>query len=162
MRPQPIHIDKSHLTWLMRLIWLLIGWILLYLSPWWGLCGVSLNKNQNNLKHVNSKSYLRNWAAENSGARIKKNKKTQTGEIFGGVSDDEQLIWMCRIYMCRMEIWFNSCDKWNATRRVFFPHFITLLQTRSKGGPLLAGEDDPIILKRNQETNVSVWSTLFR
>lgn len=33
----------------------------------------------------------------------------------------------------------------------FFPHFITLLQTRSKGGPLLAGEDDPIILRRKRD-----------
>lgn len=35
----------------------------------------------------------------------------------------------------------------------FFFHFITLLQTRSKGGPLLAGEDDTVVLKRN-ETNL--------
>lgn len=31
-----------------------------------------------------------------------------------------------------------------------FSHFITLIQTRSKGGPLLAGEDDTVILKRNK------------
>ncbi len=52
----------------------------------------------------------------------------------------------------------HQTNKTKTTQKSHFFHFITLIQTRSKGGPLLSREDDAVILKekkrKRKETNI--------
>lgn len=110
-----------------------------------GLCGVSLNKSQYN-QNVPTLSLLFPLAAGKCSPGTKHEETGQKPRVVVKVVSDYLIT---RLHMKQ----FMSINE-ETRQDKFFSHFITLIQTRSKDGPLLAGEDDTVILQRNKEANI--------
>lgn len=142
----------------------LIGWIPLYLSPDDGFCGVSLNKSQCKNKNVPTAFISLSKAELMTNLEQEQNKAGYLVKIKFKIwckqSPWYKLSSITDPLICQ-DFKFMTTLKKSHKRSYGFFHFINLLQTRSKGGPLLAGEDDTVILKRN-ETNAGLQSAVFK